>query len=79
MIFSDERTKGWMLVDSPVPMLTYIAIYLCIVWAGPRYMKNRPAFKLHWLLLPYNLCMAALNAYIAIKVRKFHKKYKITE
>ncbi|XP_044761387.1 elongation of very long chain fatty acids protein 4-like isoform X3 [Coccinella septempunctata] len=65
---ADERTKGWPLVDSPVPMLTYIAIYLLIVWAGPRYMKNRPPFKLNWLLLPYNFCMAALNAYIAAKL-----------
>lgn len=66
--FSDERTKGWLLVDSPKPTLIYTAIYLFIVWVGPKIMKKRRAFKLTWALVPYNLAMAYLNAYIAIQV-----------
>lgn len=31
-------------------------------------MKKRKAFKLTWALVPYNLAMACLNAYIAIQV-----------
>ncbi|CAH2257380.1 jg7582 [Pararge aegeria aegeria] len=31
-------------------------------------MKNRRPFKLTWLLVPYNLAMAALNGYIAAKL-----------
>lgn len=31
-------------------------------------MKNRRPFKLNWLLVPYNLAMAALNAYIAVRL-----------
>lgn len=46
----------------------YTLLYLLIVWAGPKVMKKRKAFKLTWALVPYNLAMACLNAYIAIQV-----------
>ncbi|XP_076387938.1 very long chain fatty acid elongase 4 isoform X1 [Megachile rotundata] len=65
---ADERTRGWLLVDSPKPTLIYTMLYLLIVWAGPKVMKNRKAFKLTWALVPYNLAMALLNAYIAIQL-----------
>ncbi|KAL3279453.1 hypothetical protein HHI36_016964 [Cryptolaemus montrouzieri] len=68
LTLADERTKGWPLVDSPLPTLAYTAVYLFLVWIGPKYMKSRPPFKLKWLLIPYNLCMAALNAYIALQL-----------
>ncbi|XP_034948903.1 elongation of very long chain fatty acids protein 4-like isoform X2 [Chelonus insularis] len=63
---ADDRTRGWLLVDSPIPTLICTAIYLFIVWIGPKIMKKRKPFKLTWLLIPYNFCMAGLNAYIAI-------------
>lgn len=66
--FLDERTRGWLLVDSPKPTLMYTILYLLIVWAGPKIMKKRKAFKLTWALVPYNLAMACLNAYISIQV-----------
>lgn len=66
--FLDERSKGWLLVDSPGPTLLYTMLYLLIVWAGPKVMRKRKAFKLTWALVPYNLAMACLNAYIAIQV-----------
>ncbi|XP_012267801.2 elongation of very long chain fatty acids protein 4-like [Athalia rosae] len=65
---ADERTRGWLLVDSPAPTLMYTLMYLAIVWAGPRIMKGRRAFKLTWALVPYNLAMALLNAYIAVEL-----------
>ncbi|KAL6435978.1 hypothetical protein ACFW04_005661 [Cataglyphis niger] len=65
---ADERTRGWLLVDSPQPTLIYTLLYLLIVWAGPKVMKKRKAFKLTWALVPYNLAMACLNAYIAIQL-----------
>lgn len=64
----DERTRGWLLVDSPKPTLLYTALYLFIVWSGPKLMRQRKAFKLTWALVPYNLAMAALNLYIAVEV-----------
>jgi hypothetical protein len=48
--------------------MLYTALYLAIVWAGPRLMKNREPFRLTWALIPYNLSMAALNLYIASEV-----------
>jgi hypothetical protein len=48
--------------------MLYTALYLAIVWAGPRLMKNRKPFRLTWALIPYNLSMAALNFYIASEV-----------
>ena len=66
--FTDHRTRGWPLVDSPMPTILYTFLYLIIVWAGPRLMKNREPFHLTWLLIPYNLSMAILNLYIASEV-----------
>jgi hypothetical protein len=51
-----------------MPTVLYTVLYLAIVWAGPRIMKNREAFRLTWALIPYNLSMAALNFYIASEV-----------
>lgn len=68
LTFIDARTRGWLLVDSPVPTIVLILLYLFLVWIGPKFMKNRKPYKLSWLLLPYNLAMACLNAYIAVEV-----------
>ncbi|XP_043268401.1 elongation of very long chain fatty acids protein 4-like [Venturia canescens] len=65
---ADERTRGWLLVDSPMPTLAWTVLYLSIVWAGPKIMRTRKAFKLTWLLVPYNFSMAILNAYIAVQL-----------
>ncbi|CAH0386489.1 unnamed protein product [Bemisia tabaci] len=65
---SDHRTKGWLMVDSPVPTFVYTTMYLSIVCIGPRLMRDRRPFRLNWLLLPYNFAMAALNLYIAIEL-----------
>lgn len=58
-------------MDSPTPTLFYTILYLSVVWSGPKLMKNRKAFKLTWILIPYNFAMAILNAYIAIQVRYY--------
>ncbi|KAK9497052.1 hypothetical protein O3M35_004436 [Rhynocoris fuscipes] len=65
---SDARTRGWPLVDSPVPTLVYTALYLLVVVIGPRIMKSRPPYKLTWCLVPYNIAMTALNLYIALEL-----------
>ncbi|XP_055678316.1 elongation of very long chain fatty acids protein 4-like [Lutzomyia longipalpis] len=68
LTLSDIRTKGWLLVDSPLPTLVYTLMYLLIVWAGPRLMKNRSPYKLTGLMVPYNLAMAFLNGYICVQL-----------
>ncbi|ENN80702.1 hypothetical protein YQE_02870, partial [Dendroctonus ponderosae] len=65
LTLSDKRTRGWALVDSPVPTLLFTALYLFLVWIGPKYMEKRKPFKLTPLLVPYNMAMAILNGYIA--------------
>ncbi|XP_024083925.1 elongation of very long chain fatty acids protein 4 isoform X2 [Cimex lectularius] len=64
----DRRSKGWLMVDSPLPTFLYTILYLVIVGIGPRLMKNRKPFKLNWCLVPYNLAMSLLNLYIAIEL-----------
>ncbi|KAK0088421.1 hypothetical protein PV325_012085 [Microctonus aethiopoides] len=68
---ADERTRGWLLVDSPMPTLFYTILYLSVVWSGPKLMKNRKAFKLTWILIPYNFAMAILNAFLPAMVNSF--------
>ncbi|KAI5702271.1 hypothetical protein M8J76_015967 [Diaphorina citri] len=65
---SDERTRGWLMVDSPIPTLAYTLIYLSIVTIGPRLMRDRKPYKLTSILVPYNMLMCALNLYIAIEL-----------
>ncbi|KAF6215937.1 hypothetical protein GE061_000274 [Apolygus lucorum] len=65
---ADRRSKGWLMVDSPVPTLLYTVIYLTIVGIGPRVMEKRKPFHLNWCLVPYNLAMSLLNLYIGIEL-----------
>ncbi|XP_039294667.1 elongation of very long chain fatty acids protein 4 isoform X2 [Nilaparvata lugens] len=65
---ADDRTRGWLMVDSPMPTLLYTLLYLVIVCIGPRFMRNKKPMKLTWVLIPYNLSMAVLNLYIAIEL-----------
>ncbi|CAH1392972.1 unnamed protein product [Nezara viridula] len=65
---ADQRSRGWLMVDSPVPTVLYTILYLVIVGIGPRLMKDRKPFKLTWCLVPYNLAMSLLNLYIAIEL-----------
>ncbi|CAO1432089.1 unnamed protein product [Diamesa tonsa] len=65
---TDPRTKGWFLVDSPVPTIIGVATYLFLVWIGPKIMKNRKPFQLNGILVPYNLLMAALNLFIVLRL-----------
>lgn len=59
------------MVDSPVPTLLFTALYLFLVWIGPKYMEKRNPFKLTPLLVPYNMAMAVLNGYIASQVMSY--------
>ncbi|CAO1432026.1 unnamed protein product [Diamesa tonsa] len=76
---SDPRTKGWFLVDSPVPTISGAALYLFVVWIGPKIMKKRKPFDLKRILVPYNLLMAALNAFICLRlvIPAFNLRYNL--
>ncbi|XP_052869827.1 elongation of very long chain fatty acids protein 4-like [Anopheles cruzii] len=68
LTLADPRTKGWPMVDSVVPTLTCVCIYLFLVWIGPRIMRDRKPFDLTSFLIPYNLAMALLNLYICLQL-----------
>ncbi|GAA6235033.1 elongation of very long chain fatty acids protein 4-like [Lates japonicus] len=60
----DKRTDPWLLVYSPVPVSLIFLVYLCVVWAGPRLMKNREPIDLKVILIVYNFAMVGLSAYM---------------
>lgn len=60
----DKRTDPWLLVYSPVPVAIIFLIYLGVVWAGPRLMKNREPVDLKVVLIVYNFAMVGLSAYM---------------
>lgn len=72
---ADKRTRGWLMVDSPLPTIGYTILYLIMVALGPRLMKNRRPFTLKKTMIAYNLSMCVLNAYIAFEV-SFESKPK---
>ncbi|KAL5277179.1 ELOVL4 family protein [Megaselia abdita] len=61
---SDERTKGWMLVDSPGLIVLLLSLYWLMVWRGPKIMQNRGPLNVIPSMSLYNLFMCFLNAYI---------------
>ncbi|XP_051234026.1 ELOVL fatty acid elongase 8b [Dicentrarchus labrax] len=60
----DKRTDPWLLIYSPVPVSIIILLYLCVVWAGPRLMKDRQPVDLKVILIIYNFAMVGLSAYM---------------
>ncbi|XP_017889788.1 elongation of very long chain fatty acids protein AAEL008004-like [Ceratina calcarata] len=60
---SDPRTRDWVLVSSPVPvvLLTFAYLYF-VLKCGPRYMKNRPAYKLFTFIRIFNIFQIIANA-----------------
>uniref|UniRef100_A0A8D8SNM9 Elongation of very long chain fatty acids protein n=3 Tax=Cacopsylla melanoneura TaxID=428564 RepID=A0A8D8SNM9_9HEMI len=52
---SDPRVNDWFLMESPIPTVIMVGIYLYIViFLGPWLMANRKPFKLKTVLVVYN-------------------------
>ena len=67
--FTDPRVTDWFLLGSPLYPLGLIAGYLYVVKvAGPRYMKNRPAYQLNGIISLYNVIQIVLNGLLFLKV-----------
>lgn len=64
----DKRVERWPMMSSPLPTLGFSMLYLLFLWAGPRYMQHRDAFKLRESLIIYNFSMVLLNFYICKEV-----------
>lgn len=65
----DERVADWPLMQSPVPTVLVVSLYLLFVkrW-GPVMMKNRPAFELRRPIQIYNLFLVIGSFYISWNV-----------
>lgn len=66
--FSDPRVEDWPMMSSPWPTLSAFFLYLLIANYGPTLMKTRKPFQLRWILVGYNLYIAALNLWIACEL-----------
>lgn len=65
---ADPRTKDFPLIGNPTLVLSLIAGYLYVVkiW-GPRWMEDRKAYDLKYLIMAYNACMVLLNCFFLWK------------
>lgn len=63
----DRRVDNWPLMSSCLPTLLLAAVYLSVVYHGPRIMRDRAPFHLRTPLIVYNIAVAALNLYIGIE------------
>lgn len=62
--FADPRVEKWFLMSGFTPTILLTALYLFVVWAGPRFMKNREPFNLRYVIFFYNMFLVLLNFYI---------------
>ena len=62
---ADPRADIYPFTDSPWPNNLHCMFYLFIVcYAGPKFMENRPAFDLKFLIIPYNWALVALSTFL---------------
>lgn len=67
----DQRTLGWPLTDSPLPVAVITAVYVYFVKiAGPRWMSRRKPFDLKNVILVYNLLAAIFSGFFALRFAK---------
>lgn len=65
------------MVKSPVPVFSLIGVYLYFVLSwGPKYMKDRKAFKLEKTLMLYNFIQVALSVWMVYDVSLIEHTFK---
>ncbi|XP_018365359.1 PREDICTED: elongation of very long chain fatty acids protein AAEL008004-like [Trachymyrmex cornetzi] len=65
---SVERTRGWPLVSSPYPLMLITFGYMYFVlYVGPRFMKDRPAYELRTFILIYDIIQILVNLWFVKK------------
>ena len=68
-MFADPRVQDWPLMAAPGPTYALVALYLLIVYLGPRLMRHRRALDLKAVIAPYNFALVFLNLYMCYEVR----------
>ncbi|XP_073841366.1 very long chain fatty acid elongase 7-like [Musca autumnalis] len=58
----DQRTKNWLLSNSPWPLFAILAVYLLFcLYAGPRYMRDRKPYELKNTMIIYNAIQVIIS------------------
>lgn len=71
---SDPRVSDWPLMDSPVPTILIVLLYLYgVVVFGPRMMINRKPYKLRGVLMTYNAFQVVFSLGMLYEVNIFDK------
>ncbi|XP_012936436.1 elongation of very long chain fatty acids protein 4 [Aplysia californica] len=65
---ADDRVADWFLMDSPLPTIAVVALYLVFVIQGQTWMRDRKAFDLKPLLVLYNFGLVLLSVYMVIEL-----------
>lgn len=66
---ADERADDYFLMGSPFTVLGILGLYYYFVTDfGPKFMKNRPAYKLQNILIVYNALQIVANASLLTQV-----------
>ncbi|XP_076234253.1 very long chain fatty acid elongase 7 [Calliopsis andreniformis] len=77
---ADPRVTDWLLMDSPVPLLGIISLYLAFVLRlGPLYMKNRKPYNLNRVMIFYNILAGTASAavFYGLLTSGFTTKYSL--
>lgn len=68
----DPRVKDWLWMQSPIPTISLIFLYLLFVHFAPRFMKDRPPFEMKTFLFFFNAAIVILYIYLTREVSHFH-------
>lgn len=73
--FADPRTTEWPLMQSPIPTIMMVVIYLYVILiAGPKMMENRKPLHLRETLIVYNGAQVLYSSYMLYEVSNFYYK-----
>ncbi|XP_018396097.1 PREDICTED: elongation of very long chain fatty acids protein AAEL008004-like [Cyphomyrmex costatus] len=65
---SVPRTREWLFISSPYPlMLITLGYVYFVLYAGPRFMKNRPPYELKNFILIYDAIQILANLWFVQK------------
>ena len=64
----DPRVENWLMMQSYVPTLCVVGVYLVMAVIGPRIMANRKPLNVQLPMLIYNLGLVILSVYMFYEV-----------
>jgi len=68
----DPRVDNWLLMSSPWPTLAFCLFYYYLVrFAGPAFMKDRPAYDVQKLMFLYNFFQTLFSLWIFSRLSGF--------